>query len=72
MMSSLRSKNLQIDKFDDFSSDIDLNSKTYIFRDAISLIINQCEPSCPKGAFGEYKVSVNRAVQTSEKVIMKS
>ena len=41
--SSLRIKNRKIDKFDDFSSDIDFNSKTDIFRDVISLIINQCE-----------------------------
>ena len=33
-------KILKIDKFDDFSSDIDFNSKTVIFRDVISLIIN--------------------------------
>ena len=29
-------------KFDVFSSDIDYKSKTDIFRDVISLIINQC------------------------------
>ena len=27
----------------DFSSDIDYNSKTDVFRDVIYLIINQCE-----------------------------
>ena len=40
--SLLRSKNLKIDKFGDFSNDIDVqffSSKTDIFRDVISLII---------------------------------
>ena len=32
--SLLRIKNLKIDKFDYFSSDLDFNSKTDIFRDA--------------------------------------
>ena len=41
-------QNLKIDKFDD----IDYNSRTDIFRDAISLIINQCDPRRPKGASG--------------------
>ena len=40
--SSLRIKNLKIDKFGNFSSDIDYNSRTCVFRDAISIIINQC------------------------------
>ena len=47
MTSSLRIKNLLIDEFCDFSSDIDYNSKTDVFRD---VIINQCEPRRPKGA----------------------
>ena len=50
MTSSLRIKILKIDKFDYFSSDIDHNSRTDIFRDVISLIINQCDPRRPKGA----------------------
>ena len=45
--SSLRIKNWKIDKFDDFSSDIHYNSKTYVFKD-IHLIINQCESRRPK------------------------
>ena len=40
MTSSLRIKILKIDKFGDFSSDIDFNTKMDIFRDAIPLIIN--------------------------------
>ena len=44
MTSSLRIKDLKIDKFDDFSIDSDFNSKTDIFRDVISLKINQCDP----------------------------
>ena len=37
-------------KFGDFSSDIDNNSKTDVFRDVIYLIINQCDHRCPKSA----------------------
>ena len=33
-------QNLKIDKFCDFSCDIDYNSRTGVFRDVISLIIN--------------------------------
>ena len=44
MASSLRIKILKIDKFGDFSCDIDYNSRTGVFRDVISLIINQCDP----------------------------
>ena len=64
--SSLRIKNFKIDKFGDFSSDIDYHSKTNIFRDVISLIINQCDPRRPKGASGGHKVSASRAPQASE------
>ena len=48
MTSSLRIKNFKIDKFGDFSSDIDHHSRTDIFRDAIPIIINQCDPRRPK------------------------
>ena len=41
MTSSLLIKNLKFDKFGDFSSDIDFKTKMDIFRDDISLIINQ-------------------------------
>ena len=44
-----KKKRLKIDKFNDFSSGIDFNSKTDIFRDVIYLIINQCEPRHPQG-----------------------
>ena len=67
MTSSLLINNLKIDKFDDFSSDIDFKGKTDIFRDVISLIINQykrasllalrladtlCPPEAPCGRLG--------------------
>ena len=64
--SSLRIKILKIDKFGDFSSDIDYNSKTHVFRDVISLILNQCDPRRPKGSSSGHKVSASRAVQASE------
>ena len=48
---------LKIDKFGDFSSDIDYNCKTEVFRDGIYLIINKCELRRPKGAYGGHKVS---------------
>ena len=41
MTSSLRIKIFKIGKFGDFSCDIDYNSRTDVFRDAISHIINQ-------------------------------
>ena len=66
MTSSLRIKNFKIDKFCDFSSDIDYHSRIDIFRDAISLIINKCYPRPPKGASGGHKVSASRAAQSSE------
>ena len=56
MTSSLRIKIFKIDKFGDFSCDIDYNSRTEVFRDDISLIINQCEPKRPKGASGGQSV----------------
>ena len=66
MTSSLRIKILKIDEFGDFSCDIDYNSRTDVFRDVISLIINQCDPRHPQGAFGGHKVSASRKLQTSE------
>ena len=45
MTSSLSIKILKIDKFGDISCDIDYNISTGVFRDVISLIINQCDPS---------------------------
>ena len=41
MTSSLLIKILKIEKFGDFSYDIDYKSRTDVFRDVISLIINQ-------------------------------
>ena len=66
MTSSLRIKNFKIDKFGDFSSEIDFNTKMDIFRDVISLIINQYDPRRPKGTSGGYYVSVSRAAHGSE------
>ena len=66
MTSSLHIKNFKIDKICDFSSDIDYNSRTDIFRDDISLIINQCDSRLPKGSSGGHKVSSSRAAQASE------
>ena len=42
----------KIDKFSYFSSEIDFNAKMDIFRDVISLMINQYDPRRPKGASG--------------------
>ena len=58
------------DKFDDFSSDIDYNSRTDVFRDVISFIINQCEPRRPKGASGGHKVSASRAAQQANALVL--
>ena len=66
MTSSFRIKNFKIDKFRDFSSDIDYHIRTEIFRDTISLVINQCDPRRPKGASGGHKVSASRAAHASE------
>ena len=66
MTSSLRIKILKIDKFGDFSCDIDYDSRTDVFRDVLSLIINQCDPRRPQDASGGHKVSASRAAQASE------
>ena len=64
--SSLLIKILKIDIFGDFSCDIDYSIMTDIFRDVLSLIINQCDPRRPKGASGGHKVSASRAAHSSE------
>ena len=61
MTSSLRIKILKIDKFGDFSCDIDYNSRISVFRDVISFIFNQCDLRRPKGASCGHKVSSSRA-----------
>ena len=61
MTSSLRIKISKIDKFGDFSCDIDYNSRTDVFRYVISLIINQCDTRRPHGASGGHKVSASRS-----------
>ena len=53
--SSLHIKNLKTDKFDDFSNNIDNNSKTHIFRNVISHIITHCEPRHPKSVSADTK-----------------
>ena len=50
MTSSLLIKILKIDKFGDFSSEIDFKTKMVIFRDDISLIINQCHLQATEGS----------------------
>ena len=65
MTSSLRIHILKIDKFCDFSCDIDYNSRIDVFRDVISLIISQCVLKPPKGASGGHKVSASRVAQAS-------
>ena len=50
MTSSLLIKILKIDKFGVFSSDIDFKTKMDIFRDYISLIINQCHLQATEGS----------------------
>ena len=68
MTSSLLIKCFKIVKFCHFSSVIlvDYNSRTDVFRDVISLIINQCDPRRPKGASGGHFVSASRAAEASE------
>ena len=55
MKSSLHIKKIKIDQFGDFSCDIDYNSRIAVFRDVISLIINQCDLRSPKGATADTK-----------------
>ena len=50
MMLSLLIKILKIDKFGVFSSDIDFKTKMDIFRDDISLLINQCHLQATQGS----------------------
>ena len=64
--SSLRIEYLKIDKFGDFSCDTEYNSRADVFRDVVSLIINQCYPRRPKGASGGHKVSASHTPQASE------
>ena len=66
-------QNFKIDKFGDFSSDIDFNTKIDIFRDAISLIINQNDPRRPKGSSGGHIVRQPRLwslIQVSTKLFL--
>ena len=59
MTSSLLIKNLKTEKFGDFSCNLDYNSRTQVFSDAIHLIIDQCDHRRPK-------VSASRAAHASE------
>ena len=65
MMLSLRDDILNIDKFCDFSYDFDYISMADVFRDFISLIINQRDPRRSKAVSGVHKVSINRACNFS-------
>ena len=56
----------KIGTFCDFSSDIDFNSETNIFRDVISLIINQCDPRRPKCASGGHCVRQPRSERVNK------
>ena len=59
MMSSLRIKILKIDKFGDFSCDIDYNSgQTYL-----EIL---CDSRRPQGASGGHKVSASRVAEACE------
>ena len=62
MTPSLCIKILKIDKLGDFSCDIDYN-RTDVFRDAISLIINQCDPRRPQGASDGHSVRQPRSAR---------
>ena len=53
-------------KFGNFSSDIDYNIVTDVFRDVIHLIINQYDPRRPKGASGRQIVSASCAAEANE------
>ena len=56
--SSLRIKILKIDKFGPFSCDNDYNSKTDIFRNVFSFIINHCDPKQANRACIVYKYTL--------------
>ena len=62
-------QNLKIDKFGDFSCDIDYNSSTGVFRDVISLIINQCDSRRPQGASGRHSVCQPRSESKRSAVV---
>ena len=64
--SSLRIQILKISKFGDFSCDVDYNSWPDVFRDVVSVTINQCDPRRTKGASGGHRVSASHAAQASE------
>ena len=65
MTSLIRIKIFKIDIFGYFFVDIDYNSRTDVFRDVASLIINLCDPRRQKGASGGHKVSASRAARAS-------
>ena len=74
MTSSLRIKILKIGKFGDFSSDIEFDSKTDIFRDVISLIIFNVSPRAQKAPPADIKcppTAQGNQATISEKVLIK-
>ena len=70
MTLSLLIKILIIDKFGDFSCHIDESSRTDVFREVFSHIINQSAPRRPQGASGGHKVSASRTAQASEACLL--
>ena len=65
--SSLR-KNLKIDKFGDFFSDIDYSSKTDVFRDVICLIIN-LSPGARRAPLSETKCPQPRSASKRNELV---
>ena len=64
MTSSLLIKILKIDKFGVFSSDIDFKTKMDIFRDDISLTINQCHLQATEGSVRQPRSASKRSACT--------
>ena len=74
MTSSLRIKIFKFDKFGDFSSDIDYNSRTDVFRDVVFLIINQFDPRRQKIYYANVFVllcSLNKLVRSMVQLKLK-
>ena len=67
MTSSLLIKILKIDKFGDFSSEIDFKTKFDIFRDDISLIINQCHFQATEGSVRQPRSASKRSALVRNK-----
>ena len=68
-MPSLHIKIFKIDKFGDFSCDIDYNSRTDVFKDVISFIINKCDHRRPKGASGGHSIRQPRSASKRSELV---